>query len=216
MTTQARADEGGNASDDFGDDVPFVLVAGYAGSGKSEAGKLLASVTGWALIDKDTLTRPFVEALLRAHGVDPDDRQSPFYLEQVRPLEYDCLLKTCWENLEHGIPVVAVAPFLREVTDPRWNDRTRRHAARLGAATEVLWVDSDHTSMRERLTSRNASRDTWKLANWREYVRTVVVSSRPEGPYEAVDNRVSAGTPLAEQIEAVAERLLARHGQVAA
>jgi predicted kinase len=101
--------------------ITLALVAGYAGSGKSEAGKILASATGWAMLDKDTLSRPMTERLLEALGGDPDDRHSPMYLEHARPLEYACLMKSVWENLECGISVVAVAPFLAESADAQWN-----------------------------------------------------------------------------------------------
>lgn len=196
--------------------MPFVLVAGFAGSGKSEAGKLLAQVTGWALLDKDTLTRPLTEALLSALGGDPDDRHTPLYGERVRPLEYDCLMKACWENLEHGVPVIAVAPFLKEVADEQWVARTHRRCHRVGAGAEILWVDSDAPSMQERLTARNARRDTWKLANWREYLGTIALGHRPAGDHLLIDNRVTSPTPLAEQVEATALALAARYGRSAA
>lgn len=57
MTTALRAGQ-----------ITLAVVAGYAGSGKSEAGKLLASATGWAVLDKDTISRPMTESLLRALG----------------------------------------------------------------------------------------------------------------------------------------------------
>ncbi|MEU0401527.1 AAA family ATPase [Streptomyces sp. NPDC006197] len=193
--------------------VPFVLVAGFAGSGKSEAGKLLSLATGWSLLDKDTLTRPLTESLLSALGGDPDDRQTPLYGEQVRPLEYDCLMKTCWENLEHGVPVIAVAPFLKEVADTQWTARLLRRCNRIGAAAEILWVDSDEASMQERLTARNARRDTWKLANWREYLGTITLDHRPVREHLLIDNRVTSPTPLAEQVEAAALTLTSRHGR---
>ncbi|WP_411105551.1 AAA family ATPase [Streptomyces sp. cmx-4-9] len=193
--------------------IALVLVAGYAGSGKSEAGKMMSQATGWPLLDKDTLTRPLTESLLSHLNGDPDDRQSRLYAETVRPLEYESLMKACWENLECGVPVVAVAPFLSEVVDPQWAVRTRRHCARLGAGLEVVWVDSDASSMRERLTSRNAARDTWKLANWRQYLDSMSLDRRPVGAFHLVDNRITAMTPLAEQVESVAEALVGRYSE---
>ncbi|MET0415024.1 MAG: hypothetical protein ABW022_03255 [Actinoplanes sp.] len=51
-----------------------VLIGGYAGSGKSELGRIIARETGWPMIDKDTITRPVVEATWFSRG-----RQSPAY-----------------------------------------------------------------------------------------------------------------------------------------
>ena len=72
-------------------ETSLVLVGGFAGSGKTEFGQLLAAVTGWALLDKDALTRPLTESLLLALGADPNDRQTDLYKQRVRPLEYRCL-----------------------------------------------------------------------------------------------------------------------------
>lgn len=185
----------------------LVLVAGYAGSGKSEAGKLLAAATGWAMLDKDTLSRPMTERLLQALGGDPDDRHSPTYLEHARPLEYACLMKAVWENLECGTSVVAVAPFLVESADAEWSSRVARHCGRAGARFETVWVDSDLESMRDRLISRNASRDTWKLTHWPTYTHGIDIALRPVTPHHVIDNRIGTSRPLAEQVESVAQRL---------
>jgi Predicted kinase len=188
--------------------ITLVLVAGYAGSGKSEAGKLLAAATGWAMLDKDTISRPMTERLLREMGGDPDDRHSPTYLEHARPLEYECLMKAAWENLECGTSVIAVAPFLAESVDSQWMSRVARRCGRTGAAFETLWVDSDLESMRDRLISRNASRDTWKLTHWPTYTSGLDVGMRPVTSHHVIDNRISASRPLAEQVESIAQRLL--------
>ncbi|MDQ0788448.1 AAA family ATPase [Streptomyces sp. B3I8] len=190
--------------------LTLALVGGYAGSGKSEAGKLLAAATGWAMLDKDTLSRPLTERLLQAMGGDPDDRHSPAYLEHVRPLEYECLMKAAWENLECGISVVLVAPFLAEAADTQWTGRVARRCRRLGARFEALWVDSDVESMRERLISRNASRDTWKLAHWSAYANGMDLDLRPVVSHHVIDNRITASRPLAEQCESVAQTLRER------
>ncbi|MFD9290054.1 AAA family ATPase [Streptomyces sp. NPDC060030] len=188
--------------------ITLALVAGYAGSGKSEAGKLLAAATGWAMLDKDTISRPMTERLLTALDGDPNDRHSATYLEHARPLEYECLMKVVWENLECGTSVVAVAPFLAESADEQWTSRVARRCRRAGARFETLWVDSDLESMRDRLISRNAARDTWKLTHWPTYTNGIDVELRPVTPHHVVDNRISASRPLAEQVESIAQRLL--------
>jgi DNA-binding transcriptional regulator YhcF (GntR family) len=45
-----------------------LLIGGFAGSGKSELGRILTRLTGWMIIDKDTITRPVVEVALEALG----------------------------------------------------------------------------------------------------------------------------------------------------
>src|SRR4051812_22582180 len=66
----------------------LILIGGYAGSGKSELGRIIARETGWPMIDKDTITRPVVEAMLEAIGHSANDRESEEYMTLVRPREY--------------------------------------------------------------------------------------------------------------------------------
>lgn len=185
----------------------LTLVAGYAGSGKTETGKLLAQATGWALIDKDTITRALVESLLdRVHG-DPHDRQTQDYLTLVRPLEYQCLMRSGWENVECGVSAILSAPFLREIRDPGWLDSVRRRCVYLGARLEIIWVLSDAESMRERLIARDADRDAWKIANWPEYLAGIDPDFRPDAEHLVVDNRLDAGEPLLQQVVRLARGL---------
>ena len=45
-----------------------LLIGGYAGSGKTELGRILARRTHWPMLDKDTTTRPVVEQALELLG----------------------------------------------------------------------------------------------------------------------------------------------------
>lgn len=189
-------------------DSVLVLVAGLAGSGKTETGKLLATVTGWALLDKDSLTRPLTEGLLLRLNGDPHDRHTSVYFDQVRPLEYDCLLKTAWENVICGASVIVSAPFIREVNDEAWVQRVRHRCERLGSRFHVVWVASDVPTMRMRLTARDADRDMWKLANWDAYLQMVDPQMLPGCDHVVVDNCVDADLPLVDQVRAIAQSVL--------
>jgi len=37
----------------------------------------------------------------------------------------------------------------------------------------VIWVQTDVEVCRQRMIARNSDRDTWKLQNWDEYIKTV-------------------------------------------
>ncbi len=54
--------------------VAFEGSPQFAGSGKTEFAKFLSFVTGWALLDKDVITRPLVESMLTALNGYPNDR----------------------------------------------------------------------------------------------------------------------------------------------
>lgn len=186
----------------------LVLIGGYAGSGKSELAHALSSLTGWPRLDKDTLTRPLVEALLTAHGGDRHDRHSPLYLESVRDAEYQCLMATAADHISAGISTVLDAPFLKEFADPDWIERLINEYRAHQVEITVIWVKGDVKSMRERITRRSAPRDAWKLANWDTYAKNIDPRFAPIPDHYVIDNRPGGVVSLVDQ----AKLLLARMG----
>lgn len=100
-----------------------IVIGGYAGCGKSELGRIITRLTGWPMIDKDTITRPVVETALEALGHSPHDRESDTYLRLIHPREHEALISTALENVESGVSVVVTAPFTEEFCDPAWAER---------------------------------------------------------------------------------------------
>jgi predicted kinase/transcriptional regulator with XRE-family HTH domain len=177
----------------------LVVVGGYAGSGKTQLGELLTALTGWPLLDKDTLTRPMTEELLRALGADPNDRHGDTYLAAARPLEYRCLLNAAVDQLRHGTSTIITAPLLREAPDPGWPRRIRSRltASRIEIAT--VWVDADVESMYRRLAGRDAARDTWKLNHWDAYIGEIDLALRPAWNHLVIDNGTRAVRTIEDQ-----------------
>ena len=195
--------------DEAADPLSLVLVGGFAGSGKTEFARFLAAVTGWTILDKDTLTRALVEQLLLAHGSDVNDRHTSFYVEHVRPFEYRCLLDATTENLRCGVSTVATAPFAREFTDRDWFRRLQNRCAAQGARLSVVWMQCDEVSMRDYIAYRGAARDSWKLNKWPDYLATIDCKFAPPFEHHAVDNRLNAAVALADQARTVAARVRA-------
>jgi transcriptional regulator with XRE-family HTH domain/predicted kinase len=187
--------------------LSLVLVGGFAGSGKSEFARFLSSVTGWTILDKDTITRPLVEQLLLSIGCDVNDRQTPEYRTKVRPHEYRCLLGAGLENLECKISTVLTAPFLAELADMSWLQRVHNRCSRHSAMLTVVWVKCDTGSMYDYIAYRGAARDAWKLANWDEYLATIDPGFEPTFPHYTVDNRLNAAVALADQARELALRV---------
>jgi predicted kinase len=187
--------------------LSITFVGGFAGSGKSEFARFLGAVTGWAVLDKDTMTRPLVEQLLLSLGCDINDRHSGEYQTKVRPFEYRCLLDAAEENLACGISTVVAAPFLREFDDTSWVERVRNRLRRRGASMSAVWVKCDVQSMYDYLAHRGAARDAWKLSNWEDYLTTIDADFEPLFPHYTVDNRLNAAVALADQAREVALRM---------
>lgn len=185
-------------------DTPqVILIGGYAGSGKTELGRILARETGWPMLDKDTITRPVVEIALEQLGQSPHDRESETYLTLVRPREYEALIATMRENVECGISTILTAPFIREFADPAWLSRIQATCVDLGADLTLAWVYCDAESMHAYLRHRGAARDAAKLANWDSYLSSIDLDFRPPGPHVLIDNSTSA-----EPLQSQAQRLL--------
>lgn len=175
-----------------------MLIGGYAGSGKTELGRIIARNTGWAMLDKDTTTRPVVEAALETLGMSPHDRESETYRTVVRPAEYTALTAAVMENIECGVSVVATAPYIKELNDRAWCDRLHDSITAAGAQLHVVWVRCDPDSMRHYLRHRGAARDAAKLADWDGYLAGIDLDFAPAIEHQVVDNSLGA-RPLSEQ-----------------
>jgi DNA-binding transcriptional regulator YhcF (GntR family)/predicted kinase len=179
-----------------------VLIGGYAGSGKSELGRIVSRETGWPLLDKDTLTRPVVEAALEVIGHSPHDRESEVYLSKIRPREYEALLHAMTENLQCGNGSVVTAPFIREFADTAWINRVQATCTDLGATLTLVWLYCDPDTMHTYVRHRGAARDTAKLADWEGYLAGTDLDLRPPVPHVVVDNSASS-EPLQDQARAL-------------
>jgi DNA-binding transcriptional regulator YhcF (GntR family)/predicted kinase len=179
-------------------DPQVVLVGGYAGSGKTELGRILARQTGWPMLDKDTLTRPVLEAALEMLGLSPNDRESETYLTSMRPREYECLMAAANENVSCGNSAILTAPFIREFKDRAWLDRTEAAFAALNARVSLVWVYCDAKSMHQYIRHRGAARDGFKLSDWKTYVSGIDLDFRPPVPHHVVTNCTSS-SPLQKQ-----------------
>lgn len=175
-----------------------VLIGGYAGSGKTELGRILARSTRWPILDKDTTTRPVVERALDVLGQSPSDRDSQVYLDVIRPGEYEALLATMTENVTCGLSVIITAPFVRELADQAWCDRLAARVDDLGAELHAVWVRCAPDSMHTYLRHRGAARDSWKLAHWSEYLATIDIDFAPRLPHTVIENSVDS-PPLQQQ-----------------
>ncbi len=190
----------------------FVLVGGYAGSGKTEFGRVLARQTGWTILDKDTITRPLVQRWLEDLGASLDDRESPTYMNKIRPYEYEALNAAIEENIECGNSIISTAPYLHELTDLAWIDRTQARANDLNADLSIVWVTCGADTMNLYLRRRAAARDRWKLANWPTYLASVDTTFVPPVPHTLIQNDPDS-QPLQVQARNFVKSIRAQAGQ---
>ena len=185
-----------------------VLIGGYAGSGKSELGRMIARESGWPVLDKDTITRPVVEAALEVLGSSPHDRESETYLSTVRPREYEALDAATQEQVECGNSAIATAPYIREFSDPSWVGRMQATYAALDAQLVLVWVYCDPESMHTYLRRRGAARDAVKLAAWNTYLEGIDLDLRPPVEHVLIENSLDSA-PLQTQAAQLVKDVMA-------
>lgn len=152
----------------------LIIIGGLPGSGKTKIGKELSKLVGGAIfLDKDTLSRSLVEAMLVLLGSTKDDRESDIYKTHVRPLEYDVMLKQALENVELGKIAVMSAPFIKELYSPEWIESIRVDVDMSDSELHLVWVECSTNTIKSRLIDRNASRDKWKILHWDEYIKSL-------------------------------------------
>lgn len=163
----------------------LIVVAGCAASGKSTIARILARLMGATYIDKDDATRRLTDLALTLGGHEPTDRESDFYVERIRDLEYDTLFAIANANLDIGNDVVVSAPFLNVIKDyDAWSTLGYPIACD-SFDVDIVWIEHDAKAEHARMTARAATRDGNKLSKWNEYEKSVE-NTEPDGRYDAL------------------------------
>ncbi|BDD93781.1 ATPase [Pandoraea sp. NE5] len=188
----------------------LIFFCGHAGAGKTTLAKRLIgpliarSGEAFCLLDKDTLYGAYSASVMGALTGNPNDRDSPVYLQTLRDPEYAGLLDTARENLRLGVNVLVVGPFSRELREGRLFDR-----AWLGVdddvGVHVVWVELGEADAKARIVSRGNPNDAYKLAHWDDYrLRRFSPSAEAFPQLARYDNTA----PTAEDDERLLQTLL--------
>ncbi|MGM0524212.1 MAG: AAA family ATPase [Bacillota bacterium] len=153
-----------------------VFFVGVAGTGKTTVAEKAVKHIPAAFLDRDTVGGRFVEAFLKKEGLDPDDRDSGFYKENLRDLEYDATKDICIENIRVGQNVFMISPFTSELKSNQWMEDLLSEAGKRKADVDVKVVVvtlDDIDQQKSRIQGRGTERDSWKLENWTSYENRV-------------------------------------------
>lgn len=152
----------------------LILFAGHAGTGKSTLAKkalpLIIEKTGedFFFLDKDTVYGAFSAHVMELTTHNPNDRDSPFYLNHLRDWEYQGLIDVARENLLLGVNVILVGPFSKEIQS---GHMLNPQALGIPPQTSIsiAWIDLDAQEAKLRMEKRDDPRDQWKLMHWDQY-----------------------------------------------
>lgn len=150
----------------------MILVSSPPACGKTFISKQLAkSLSNVVYLDKDTLI-PLSKQIFRV-AKKPYDRSSDFFEEQVRDYEYEAILNLGMEALPFADNVIINAPFAREIRNADYIQKLRAKLDQSGARLSVIWIVTTPETCHARMLRRNSDRDTSKLKNWEEYIKTI-------------------------------------------
>jgi predicted kinase len=166
--------------------LPAVLLSGPPASGKSTLSHLVARELRAAVIGQDVATGPLVSVVQRLVGVD--DLDDPRLAGLTREPRYRVVLDLAIDNLAAGMPVVLVAPFTAERTDPAAWAAARDRLMAAGGTPLLVWLRLEPTEVLRRVRERDAPRDAAKLTDEASYLaRLATTCVPPDVPHLALD-----------------------------
>jgi len=149
----------------------FILVTSPPACGKTFISKQLSKTLKHVVyLDKDTLNI-LSKQIFKVAG-EPYNRSSEFFEESIRDYEYEAVVAFALEALEYDEIVLINAPFTEEIRDMNYVNQLKEKLKEKDARLVVIWVETSIEVCKQRMIARNIDRDTWKLANWEEYLAT--------------------------------------------
>lgn len=147
----------------------LILVTSPPACGKTYVSKKLAKALSHIVyLDKDTLICLSKQIFKVAN--EEYNRSSPFFEENIRDYEYEAIVALAMEALDYDDIVLINAPFTSEIRDTEYIYSLKSKLAEKNAELVVIWVETSIEVSKQRMIARNSDRDTWKLANWDEYI----------------------------------------------
>ena len=147
----------------------LILVTSPPACGKTYVSKKLAKALSHIVyLDKDTLICLSKQIFKVAN--EEYNRSSPFFEENIRDYEYEAIVALAMEALDYDDIALINAPFTSEIRDTEYIYNLKGKLAEKNAELVVIWVETSVEVCKQRMIARNSDRDTWKLANWDEYI----------------------------------------------
>lgn len=154
----------------------LILFAGHAGTGKTTLAKkalpLIVEKTGedFFFLDKDTVYGAYSAHVMEITTKNPNDRDSPYYLKNLRNWEYAGLIAIARENLQLGVNVILVGPFSTEIQSGRIFN-PQELGVPSASSIKIAWIDLDENEAKRRMEKRADPRDEYKLKHWDQYTQ---------------------------------------------
>jgi predicted kinase len=182
--------------------IVALFVLGHAGTGKSFLtehfiARQREKAVAWCVLDKDVVSEVWSGPFLQALGQDPYDRDSPFFKEKVRDLEYLSTLRIARDQLQRGLNVVFPAPWSRELAS---SALFSTEALGFPPTTRLrhIWLELPEAVRKQRIVERADPRDAWKIEHWTSYFSAL---KRPAAVQDGRVPVLDASLPVDTQLE---------------
>jgi len=150
----------------------LILVVSPPACGKTYVSKKLSKALNHVVyLDKDTLITLSKQIFVVAG--ENYDRSSQFFEKNIRDFEYQTIVDLALDALVYDDIVLINAPFTKEIRDESYINNLKSLLIEKSASLVIIWVETSIEVCRQRMIERNSDRDTWKLANWDEYISGV-------------------------------------------
>ena len=165
----------------------LIFLCGHAGTGKTTLARRLVrelkdrSEDSYCMLDKDTLYGNYSSSVMGVLTGNPNDRDSPLYLQHLRDPEYAGLLDTARDNLDLDCNVFVVGPLSREIREHKLIDREWLRVPEQ-TAISIVWVHLQEDEARRRIEKRGNPNDQWKLEHWDQYRTRLFMPQAQEYP----------------------------------
>ena len=137
--------------------IPALLISGPPASGKSTLAAAVAARLRAALLDQDVLTGALTAVI--GDLVGTHDLDDPGLGLLTRDARYEAVVAGAVGNLRVGTPVVLVAPFTAERTDPVAWHAVHDRLIDAGGRPALVWLRLPADELVRRLRARGAERD---------------------------------------------------------
>lgn len=199
--------------------LKLVFFVGVAGTGKTTVARKLARRMSAAFLDRDTVGGRFAEKILEMNGLDVNDRDSDFYKQHLRDLEYEATRDICIENLSAGQDVFMISPFTAELKNRGWLGKLLQDAGMSSQEVDVKVVVvtlEDMDTQKERIIERSTDRDSWKLSHWDDFKQRVqfIPEINWDIPASSIYVFDNSGQLTEEKVDAVFEFVQSETGRM--
>jgi dephospho-CoA kinase len=151
----------------------IIVVTGMPGVGKTTLAKMLAEKYKLTFIDKDHVCDKFTN-LITSKITYPHDKESKFYKDELRDLEYEITMDIALEQLRYKNSVIVIGPFTKEITCEstkikEWKYKIEEINNEI--QLKIVNVVCSESENKKRINSRLLPEDKVKLNNWGEYYK---------------------------------------------